>query len=49
MSNLNRLYQMLYSINGIAQALTFTILALKSVNVPENKLSRLALRKDYLS
>jgi hypothetical protein len=49
MPNLNRIYQMVYRINGIAQALTFTNLALKYVKVPENKLSRLALRKDYLT
>jgi hypothetical protein len=48
MPNLNRLYQMVYRINGIAHVLTYTNLALKIVNVPRNKLSLLALRKDYL-
>jgi len=49
MPNLNRIYQMVYRTNGIAHTLTSTNLALKSVNVPENKSSRLALHKDYLT
>jgi len=49
MSNPNRLYQMVYRINGIAHTLTFINLALKSVNVAENKLSRLTLPEDYLT
>jgi hypothetical protein len=49
MPNLNKLSQMVYRINGKAHTLTFTNLALKSVKVPENKLSRLTLHKDYLA
>jgi len=49
MPNLNRLYQMVYRIFGIAHTLTFTNLDLQSLSVPENKLSRLTLHKDYLA